>query len=988
MNSRNPEKFTVTGLTQFELKKSATQLKNIGFVPITFSLNEYVKNDKGKFKKSKLTPIKNYNSITLDNCLDDNLFYNKNGLALRTGEEGAVFLLDIDTLSDLDIIFNETNHSEQDLENYPNQITGSGGRHYFFAWERKLNDIGTTTKQFFSSSADKFLDIDTKNNNQFAIIAPSEFVAVEGDLRFEYSWKKSILEFDSKTLPKMPDWLYDWCKKALSKQTKRKNDHDICQVITTNNKKKHNRDEKNFYENVSIDEKVLHSLMNYASKIFSPWIKSNVDTFPPRFNKGNTSLIIPIDSTLCPVISGHHHSNHINLNLNLKERTIWIACHSCTGQTFKKQAFDEHQLMNQLLKSLEKKDINFEKNFKFLDDLDSDNHEIDVDLRKYIIQKHHRHLSEPVYQKNTFIAYFNRNPLNVEDNKVYEENSDGLFELKIGINGYTFHNQKSDTPIVFYKDHSYFYQRYFTEFPVTIYENFEVNVFTNRRDLNLKMAKFLTNPTSYNLAGLYRGIQNLHLGERYTPETCDLFENFSVVFNSIDNNVYYFKKHYHIWEKSEYSKKEDTGRYIITDEVLETFNEIFQKLLDFQLNISIVPNEHIITILKKIIITMEQISFQDQFLRVCASSINSSLHDFNYTFNKDPLKLGYKDFVFDMESNQKIKGKKDHFISQSLFKKNFEYVEPTQEAFDFVNNFLEEILPDPDIRKYLLQCLAYGLSGLTDNAMFHIFLGEGSNGKSLLTDMYSKLAGDYHIPCDPSLLTSTMTPSPQNASPEIAKLKNIRVAMMTETGQNSPINEEILKRLLSNEEISAREIYGKPFSFSPIMKIFLSTNFAPTINSTEYGTWRRIVILKFPNKFVPDPSPDRPYEKLVKNGLKEELEKDIHLSAFFHIIMDHFVKDLAARIPKKLLLERKKYMESESTALEFLNYYEMNNEKLIEKDFNFEDDETVRLKILPLFQQYIFFCKANNYKIPTRKHLHSFRSELMGFFKRKKTLKS
>ncbi|HNX82720.1 MAG TPA: phage/plasmid primase, P4 family, partial [Candidatus Omnitrophota bacterium] len=57
------------------------------------------------------------------------------------------------------------------------------------------------------------------------------------------------------------------------------------------------------------------------------------------------------------------------------------------------------------------------------------------------------------------------------------------------------------------------------------------------------------------------------------------------------------------------------------------------------------------------------------------------------------------------------------------------------------------------------------------------------------------------------------------------------------------------KRFTSEEPISARFLRQEFFEFKPTGKIYLSTNYKPTIKGTDDGIWRRIRLIPFEHKF-------------------------------------------------------------------------------------------------------------------------------------------
>ena len=58
-----------------------------------------------------------------------------------------------------------------------------------------------------------------------------------------------------------------------------------------------------------------------------------------------------------------------------------------------------------------------------------------------------------------------------------------------------------------------------------------------------------------------------------------------------------------------------------------------------------------------------------------------------------------------------------------------------------------------------------------------------------------------------------------------------------------------MKQMLSGELISVQKKFGDSFQMVPIFSPWMSTNNKPVIRDTDYGTWRRIYLIPFLNKF-------------------------------------------------------------------------------------------------------------------------------------------
>jgi len=201
-------------------------------------------------------------------------------------------------------------------------------------------------------------------------------------------------------------------------------------------------------------------------------------------------------------------------------------------------------------------------------------------------------------------------------------------------------------------------------------------------------------------------------------------------------------------------------------------------------------------------------------------------------------------------------GRPDDYLS---FSTNLNY-DPNKLYYTFdcwpeIDKFIKSILPNPKVREYFVRHMSTCLSGGNDAQKFHILTGAGSNGKSMVTNLMSTTMGDYACKVPISLLTQKRNKSAA-AAPEMVRLKGRRWATMQEPDEQVPLNTGLMKELASCEKISVRDLYQgskQMVDFEVQASLHLSCNEKPEIKTTDGGTWRRLVVISFPMKFVAEP---------------------------------------------------------------------------------------------------------------------------------------
>lgn len=151
---------------------------------------------------------------------------------------------------------------------------------------------------------------------------------------------------------------------------------------------------------------------------------------------------------------------------------------------------------------------------------------------------------------------------------------------------------------------------------------------------------------------------------------------------------------------------------------------------------------------------------------------------------------------------------------------------------------------DPEWIDYQQRACGYALSGHVSEEKIFFEFGEGRNGKSVFANLRRFIMGSYAAVGSPTLLMVSRREA-GSATPELAMLVGVRVLLLNETEGGSRLSGMTLKIVASTEHISARPLYGAPFSFAPTHKVFMRGNHLPNITETDEGTWRRIDLIPF-----------------------------------------------------------------------------------------------------------------------------------------------
>jgi len=294
--------------------------------------------------------------------------------------------------------------------------------------------------------------------------------------------------------------------------------------------------------------------------------------------------------------------------------------------------------------------------------------------------------------------------------------------------------------------------------------------------------------------------------------------------------------------------------------------------------------------------------------------------------------LGFENGVYDFKQKCFRQGLPEDYISFTTKTNYIPFDENNEEHINIkeeIDDFMEKVFPNEQLREYMWDHAASTLIGDNINQKFIIYTGVGGNGKSIWVDLLNLVLGDYADKINIALLTQKRK-SIGGPTPEIAKLKGRRFVTMDEPSAGDELNEGIMKQMTGGDEMEGRAMYAKKMlKFVPQFELTCCTNHLFTVKSTDKGTWRRIRQVDFRAEFV-DPEDyeikkaqgligdkDRPiYIKDLK--LKEKLPNWVHV---FTALLIERVNETGGVVKDcPMVLEAsKRYEEKENFWRQFIN---------------------------------------------------------------------
>lgn len=160
--------------------------------------------------------------------------------------------------------------------------------------------------------------------------------------------------------------------------------------------------------------------------------------------------------------------------------------------------------------------------------------------------------------------------------------------------------------------------------------------------------------------------------------------------------------------------------------------------------------------------------------------------------------------------------------------------------------FLDRIFDgDEELIAFIQRAVGYSLTGHVGEQCLFFLYGTGQNGKSVFVQTLLSVLGEYAQKAPTEMIMKQERSSSGGATPDMARLRGVRLAVTAELEENQRLGESRLKDLTGSDRIVARKLYCEPIEFDPTHKLWIYGNHKPTIRGTDDGIWRRIRLVPF-----------------------------------------------------------------------------------------------------------------------------------------------
>jgi phage/plasmid-associated DNA primase len=222
---------------------------------------------------------------------------------------------------------------------------------------------------------------------------------------------------------------------------------------------------------------------------------------------------------------------------------------------------------------------------------------------------------------------------------------------------------------------------------------------------------------------------------------------------------------------------------------------------------------------------------------------------------------------------------------------NYDYDDNYDPKYELeLNNIIDTIFPDSNIKHTYLTILSMSLSGLPSEK-FIVASGNGGNGKGFLHELIASMMNDYYYLLPVDKLTSTKLKD--GADPALANLHNKRLVICREPNATYKLNTSVIKEITGGDEINSRALYSNNTTCKLSLTLIMECNKKPLFDEVNDAVSRRLINIPFKSSFIDQDKYDEldiknKYIYPINKNYKDKTFKITYRQALFNILIKYY----------------------------------------------------------------------------------------------------
>jgi len=265
-----------------------------------------------------------------------------------------------------------------------------------------------------------------------------------------------------------------------------------------------------------------------------------------------------------------------------------------------------------------------------------------------------------------------------------------------------------------------------------------------------------------------------------------------------------------------------------------------------------------------------------------ARVINSMMKDSDIEFDNLANYFCFKNETIDLNTHKKVTINREDYISINC---GYNKLPSTPQQREILHDILTKIFPVEEELNSFYTLAKVTLFGEQDKH-FHVFRGNGCNGKGFLCETFEKVMGNYYSKPNKEFLLKSISTGTNEI---LCAMDRCRLLNFTELSKDDIIKADVLKVLTDCPTMQSRGIYEKQRTIHLQGTSWLDTN--PEVNidgDVDESISRRLVYWFFRSTFTKDQSLLGRAEHIyiVNEKFKEVNFILEHRSAWFDLILE------------------------------------------------------------------------------------------------------
>ena len=208
-----------------------------------------------------------------------------------------------------------------------------------------------------------------------------------------------------------------------------------------------------------------------------------------------------------------------------------------------------------------------------------------------------------------------------------------------------------------------------------------------------------------------------------------------------------------------------------------------------------------------------------------------------------------------------------------------------------VLNAIEDIIPEPDARDWILYHAAQGLSSESKEGLLLLWEGGGQNGKTSFLRWVAKALGPYADKFNIQLMCCDREDADKPNS-AMMKFKYLNWAYAEESNRSQSLNVARMKEMVNAGEVSGRDLNSKQETFTMKSNFVAASQYSFIVDTTDHGTWRRLRHYTSKTKFRKDPDPTNIFEKKEDQRFVRQYPNEPQFLSSVLSILTHYYERL------------------------------------------------------------------------------------------------